>query len=610
MAEAGIVTYRRSEAVKIEMLDPQPSDVTWRLTALAFADVAGYSRLVARDEVGTMELWNRVLRDLLLPGVDRYRGRLLEKPGDAILVEFPSVVYAVNWAIEMQRGLEGIDFQNGRGVAIKLRISVNVDDAIDDNGTLLSNGMNIAARIHQAAHPGEIVLTAIARELVRNRVPASFRSLGAPRLKNVDEPVNLFRVDFSRKAGPTDSDGPYLRWHTRPTLAVLPFRAAGSDEADRYFGEGITEDIITGVSRSRSLFVVSRSSGMRYGDERPDTRAIAEELGVKYLLTGSVRRRAGKLRITANLVQIEESHTIWAKSYDGDAEDLFTFQDQIVSQIVAALEPHVRAAETTRISNRPTESLDAYDCVLKAMSYFYRFSKESYTETRNLLARAIELDPMYAQAHSYLAWSLNFWIGEGHSRELVGDKAAAIAAAQRAIELDPGDAFAMAVRGHLTAFLEGDTRAGADMLERALELDDNSSVAWALSAASAAYRGDCDDARDRLRNVWRLSPYDQLNFFYWVVAGLAEFVAGRYEEAAIWLSRSSRANPRFTASQRLLAATLSLVGDDRGAHQAGLRLLEIEPTFRVSQFVTSYPLKSNASREKLAQGLLAAGLPD
>jgi tetratricopeptide (TPR) repeat protein len=270
----------------------------------------------------------------------------------------------------------------------------------------------------------------------------------------------------------------------------------------------------------------------------------------------------------------------------------------------------VRDAERARISDRPTDSLDAYDCVLKAVWHVYRFSRESYAESRALLERAIALDPNYAQAHAYLAWCLNLWIGEGHSPAVDDDRATALAAAQRATALDPQDAFALAVHGHLLSFQEKDVTGGLDLLEQAVELNENSSLAWALSAASHAYLGHGDEARDRLRNVWRLSPFDELNFFYWVIAGIAEFVAGRYEEAVVWMRRSHRASPRFVATLRMLAATLALAGEEEEARLIAQQLIEVEPGFRISQFMANYPLQDASAGAKLQKGLQAAGLPD
>lgn len=596
----------------MDHVDHRPSHLIWRLAALAFADVAGYSRLMSRNSFRTIRQWSRIRNDVLLPMARDHRGRMVESAGDAILVEFPSVVGAVQWAIDVQQRLsEAVDAGKADaddGNPMLLRIGINVDDVIDDEGILQSDGINIASRIHGFAAPGEIVVTALTRELIANRLPIVFRDLGTPVLKNIDRAIRVFAVE--RQTGSRPSLQPYLSWTNRPTLAVLPFRTLAGSERDRYFGEGITEDIIAGVARSRSFFIIARSSTLQFDDLLEKPQAIAAALGVKYLLTGSVRRQAERLRITTELVEVDHLRTIWAERFDGSSQDLFEFQDRIVSNIVARIEPQVRGAETARISGRPTASLDAYDCVLRAVSHLYRFTMEDYGEARSLLDRAVSLDPGYAQAHAYTAWCLIFWIGEGHTRDISTDRRTAVEAASRAVELDPDDALCLSIRGHVMAFIERAPLEALDLFDQALAHDSNSPLAWGLSATCTAYLGRGDEARDRLRNVWRLAPYDPLNFFFWTAAGIAEFVECRYEEALAWLRKSHRANPRLVATLRILAAALAHSGEVDQAAAIGRELLSKEPSFRVSDFVAWYPLQRTEDLRRLADGLKQAGLPD
>ena len=302
--------------------------------------------------------------------------------------------------------------------------------------------------------------------------------------------------------------------------------------------------------------------------------------------------------------------SIWSRRYEGSTDDLFEFQDRIAGSILASIEPRVRAVETARVGDRPTESLDAYHCVLRAMSLLYFFTEDSYREAGKLLERAIVIDPSYAQAYAYLGWWLNFRIGEGWSKDPEKDKARALSVSRRAIELDREDPFALAVAGHILSFLGKNPEEGLDLLEEALALNQNSAFAWGLSALTLAYLGRPDEGLERLQNVWRLNPFDPLNFYFWIVAGIAEFVAGRYNEAIVWLRKCRRANPRFLAGLRMLAASLAISGDEAGALAIAQELLAIEPSFRVSTFVSWYPLRRQDDLSRLEKALLAAGLPE
>ena len=600
-----VVAFKRS----INTNGP-PSRVVRRLAAIAFADIAGFSKLMARDDIATLAAWQTLKSDILVPYMETHRGRLVETAGDSVLVEFPSAVGALSWALDVQRRVRSDAETAKTGPRIALRVGLNVDDVILDDDTIQSDGVNIASRIHQAAEPGQIVLTSTVRELVRNRLPVGFRDLGRPLLKNIERPIHLFAADLEERADPEDVNQPYLNWSSRPTLAVLPFRTIGGGKTNKYFGEGMTEDIITGLSRSRSIFVIAHASTLHFSESKEDPEAIAKKLGVKYILNGSIRRQAKKLRINAELIDMQHGRSVWAERYDGNADELFDFQDRIAASIITSLMSQVHAAEVARIGNRPTWSLDAYDCLLKAASKLYHFTKQSYKETEDLLNRAVRLDPNYAQAHAYIAWRMNFWIGEGHSTDLDHDREIAISASRLAVSLDPDDPFALAIRGHVLAFLEKNPSEALDVLDQAIRLDQNLALAWALSSVCHAYLGNGDETREKLRNVWRLTPYDPLNFFFWVTAGIGEFVAGRHEEALVWLRKSNRANPTLIAALRMLAATLALNGDEEEAKTVAARLLELEPGFRVSEFISWYPLKREEDIEKLAKGLILAGLPD
>lgn len=571
--------------------------------------MAGFSRLVALNDVATIRSWRALKTDVLEPLTREHGGRIVDQAGDAVLVEFPSAVHALSWAGDVQRATERFGGAEDP-LSLTLRIAVNVDEVIVEDLALQGDGINIASRIHQVAKPRQVVCTGIVRELVGSRLPVTFHDLGTPRLKNIERLVHVYSVEWGESETSKALYHPYLQWSSRPTLAVMPFRSLGTAEKSDYFGQGITDDIIQGLSRSRSLHVISRASMWRYADLKADVRDVAAELGVGYVLDGSVRRRKGQLRINAELIHIAQNRPIWTERFDGEETDLFDFQDRITSRILGSLEPQVQAAEMDRVRDWPTSSLDAYDCVLKAQSQLYQFTDKSFRISGQALERALELDPLYAQAYAYSAWRLIFVIGEEKSKDPAADKALAIAHSQKAVSLDPNDVFALTVAGHLTGFVQRRPHEGLELFDSALALDENSALTWALSGVTLAYLGEPDDAIARYRNAWKLSPYDRLNFMWWGGAGIAEFVAGRYGEALAWLRKSKHANPRFAATLRVLAATLALTGDMEEARRVAAEFLLVDPTFRVSRFLEWYPLKRSDDLERLGEGLLAAGLPE
>lgn len=585
-----------------------PLALNRRLAAIAFADVAGYSRLIAANDVDAVRRWKTLRMEVIEPLMLRHGGRIAEIAGDAVLIEFSSVVNAVRWAAQTQRVQQAVHASDPS--ALKLRVGINVDDLIDDDGILQGDGVNIASRIHQAGAPGQIVVTARVRDLVLNRLPVKFRDLGTPAMKNISSPVRAFEIDWL--------DGvksllpqPHLQWSSRPTVAVLPFRTVNGNTEDAYFGEGITDEVITGLSRSRTMYVIARNSTLRYADRdsHTDLRQIAAELDVRYLLDGSVWRQNEKLRIKVDLVDVTGNRVVWTQRFDGSNDEVFDFQDRIAASVIGALEPRLQAVEAARAGERPTESLDAYDCLLKAMSRLYKFTDESFRETGELIERSIALDPSYAQAYAYKAWRLNFVLGESRSLDPPADRRLAIEASERALELDPDDPFVICVAAQLQAFMMKNLDYANDLFDRALALDENSAFAWGLSALTRAYLGDPDDALERLQNHWRLNPYDPLNFYFWIVAGIAEYVAGRYTEAIGWTRKSSRASPNFRPALRILTASLALSGDEEGARAVAAKLLAIEPAFHVGKFLEWYPLRRPEDLTRLGEGLRAAGLP-
>jgi TolB-like protein len=395
-----------------------------------------------------------------------------------------------------------------------------------------------------------------------------------------------------------------------PSVAVLPFRNLSGDPREDYFGEGITEDIVAGLARNRSLVVISRSSTLAYRSRAVDARQIARDLGVRDLVDGSVRRHRSTLRISAELNDAIDNRTVWAERFQGEDADLFDFQDRIASSVVGTIHPRIQEAEVSRARAKPTASLDAYDCVLRALSLLYTLELEDFFEAGSYIDRAVQLDASFAQAYAYRAWWYVLLFGEGRADNPKRDAALAEAAAQRALDLAPDDALVLAIGGHVRAFLGAAPEPASHLFDRAIHVDPSSAFAWGISGSTCSFLGDGDEALRRLGQAHRLSPFDPLKFFFWTIAGLACFVQGRDDESVEWLLKAQRANPRFLAMRRLLAASAALAGRQAQATEAARLVLQSDPAFSIRQFLSWYPLQRRTDRDRLAAGLRQAGLPE
>lgn len=573
---------------------------------IAFADVVGWTRLVEQDDAAAVKAWKAAQHELIEPNILAFSGRLIEIAGDAVLVEFPSAVDAVQWAVDLLQRLA--DRRAGDPAnPIHMRVGISIEDAIVDEDKLLGDGVNIASRLHQMAGPDEIVISQGVRDFVWNKLQIRFEDLGDKVLKNISRPVRSFRVvpPSPDKVVPIQ---PHLMWANRPTIAVLPFRSEGEEVAD-YFGDGITEEIITALSLNRSLFVIARNSTLKYRDRHAGATEIANELGVRFLLEGSVHRRGNRLRIHAALIDAHSNRELWAEHFDGVDEDIFDFQDKIASAIAAAIDPRLREAEIARVRDRPTESFGAYECVLRALSLQYNLTVPDMRLAGELLHRATVMDGQYAQAHAHLAWWHNLRYGEGFSSNAAEDRRLADEHSMRAVQLDQRDAWVLSVAGHVQSFLNKRFDAAQEMFEQALQLNPSCAAAWALSGTTLAYVGRGDEALSRVRNALRLSPFDPMSFWYFTTNGTACIVEGRYGEAISWLNRALRLNPRLRAAARMLTAALALVGDEPKARAQAMQFLELEPAFTVSGFGAWYPLQL-PHLQRVLDGLRMAGLPD
>nr|WP_276595335.1 winged helix-turn-helix domain-containing protein [Roseateles albus] len=393
----------------------------------------------------------------------------------------------------------------------------------------------------------------------------------------------------------------------QPRIAVLPFESDGG-HAERYFGDGITEEIITNLALNRHFFVISRGSTLHLRSQTKRLVDIAQELGVRYLLDGTVRRQGHRLRIGAELSDCQLGQVLWAERFEGQQDELFKLQARISSKITAAIDPCIRSVELNDVRSRPTGKLDSYDSMLKGLHLMYSEGERAFEDAGPCFERAVALDPQFAQAHANLSWWLSMRIGEGRSLQAQTDREMAQYHAYRAIELDPRDAWALAIAGHTMSFLFKRFSVALDMFEQALSINPNSAVAWARSATTLAYLGRGAEAIERVLNALDLSPFDPFAFTFCTTHGLACMVSEKYDEAVLWLDKALRLNPRYRAAARLLIAARALAGDLDGARACGASFLQREPDFKVSEFGLWYPLQS-PHHERLLAALRQAGLP-
>jgi TolB-like protein/class 3 adenylate cyclase len=620
------------------MKQEQPARVGRRLAAIVAADVAGYSRLMGLDEVGTARTLreHRAVTDAL---VAKHGGRLVKTTGDGVLLEFSSVVDAVECAVAVQ----AVMAERNQGVPhdrrMLFRIGINLGDILIEGDDILGDGVNIAARLEGIAEPGGICISSSAYDQVRGKVPVDFTDIGEQHLKNIARPIRAYglgkdRLDVRTKGesttatvlgaplptglgSPNDaaSSGFALKGASplpaKPSIAVLPFQNMSGDPEQEYFADGMVEDIITELSRFGELFVIARNSTFTYKGKTVDIKQVGRELGVHYVLEGSVRKVGNRLRITGQLIDASSGAHLWADRFDGDLQDIFSLQDQITARVANAVAPKIEENEVYRAVRKRTESLDAYDCYLRGFAEYYKFRRDATDQALSYFDRAIQLDPDFAVAHA-LASSC-YWIRKSHGWMVDAPKeiAEATRLARRAAELGKNDATALCYAGATLAHVAGDLAAGANLINRALLLNPNSAVALHLRSWIKGWIGEPDQAIDDGLRAMRLDPLTLgLNLCY-VQASIAygHFFAGRYREASSWAERSIQEHISPVAL-RVLAASLALAGKLEEARDAAVRLMQLSPALRVSHIKTLIPIRRPDDLARLEEGLRLAGLPE
>jgi adenylate cyclase len=584
---------------------------TRRLIAILAADVAGYSRLIGADEEGTLNRLRAIRAAVIDPKVGEHNGRVVKTTGDGLLVEFSSVVDALRCATQWQTGM----VERNAGASdnrIEFRIGINVGDVVVEDGDIFGNGVNVAARLEGLAEPGGICVSARVQEDVAGRLDLTFDDLGEQSLKNIARSVRVYRVRLATaetappKVTPTES-GPALTLPDKPSIAVLPFANMSGDPEQEYFADGMVEEIITALSRIRWLFVIARNSSFTYKGKAVDVKQVGRELGVRYVLEGSVRKAGNRVRITGQLIDATVGNHIWAERYDRELADIFAVQDEITERVVATIEPELYAAEHLRSQRKPPESLDAWECVIRALSCIAQSSLTGYNEAEALCRRAIKIYRNYGQAHSLLAWVLlrrTDWSGD-----ITSFFAEAEGEARTALAIDERDPWAHLTHG-LVLYRQRRHDEAERAYRRALELNPNFALVHAVLGLPLAYRGAHQDAIESAERAMRLSPNDPLiDRQATHTMAFAKFAAAHYAECVTWARKTIERHPGHLPPYSALIAGAALLGDAFAATEAMRALLRLRPDFSLSWAGKNVPLTGDILKRFL-DGLRKAGLPE
>ena len=580
-----------------------------RLAAIVAADVAGYSRLVGQDEEGTLRALRAHRAELIDPLIEAHGGRIANTAGDSLLLEFRSAVDAVRCAIAFQEGMADRNDDVDAEEQICFRIGINLGDVIAEGGDLLGDGVNVAARIEALTPPGGICIARAVRDQVRDKLDLVLEDLGEHQVKNIARPVRVFRVPVAgtEPAAAAPASETPLALPDKPSIAVLPFENMSGDPEQEYFSDGIAEDIITDLSKASGLFVIARNSAFTYKGRAVNVQEVSRDLGVRYVLEGSVRKAGNRVRITAQLIDGATGGHLWAERYDRDLTDIFAVQDEVTQHIVSALFVKLTRDEQKRVVKKGTVNLEAYDTFLKGREHMLRQTKEANAKAIAMFERVTELDPDFAAAVALLAFNhveayINRWSADpDRSFELAQELA------QRAVALDDTESYAHFALASVYIWAKQHDRAIAES-EKAIALDPNFANGYASLGLVLCYAGRSEEAIEALNNAMRLDPHYPDIYLHFLA--LANFHLERYDDAIGALTRRLFRKPESDISRVLLASSYGHQGRADEARAEWEKVFEVNPDYSLEHKRQILPYKNPADFEHFADGLRKSGLVD
>jgi adenylate cyclase len=528
-----------------------------------------------------------------------------------MLAEFASAVDAVRCAVEVQRGMAGHNISVPQDQRVEFRVGIHVGDIIFDDNDIFGDGVNIAARLEGIAEAGGVCMSDDTYRQIRGKVEIACDDLGPQTLKNIAEPMRAWRVRLAGQTRSAEEQPRALPLPNKPSIAVLPFQNMSSDPEQEYFADGMVEDIITALSRFKELFVIARNSSFTYKGRAVDVKQVGRELGVRYVLEGSVRKAANRVRITGQLVDTATGAHLWADRIDGGLDDIFELQDQVTESVVGAIAPAVEKAEIERARRKPTESVDAYTVYLRGLARFYHVAtRQAYDEALSLFNRAIKLDPDFASAYGRAAACYAYRKGMGWSPDTPDAIADVVRLAKSAVELGKDDAIALASSGWAFAYVVRDFEQASALIDRALALNPNFAEAWFCGGWIKNWLGDPGPAIEYFARAMRLNPLDPRVRGMRTGTAYAHFLLGRYEQAASWATLALQDEPDFPPGLRVAAASNAMAGRPEQAQKAMARLREVDPALRVSNVKDVVPHRRTQDLAPYEEGLRRAGLPE